>query len=202
MISIYELKPKFQNLLRPIIRFLNKAHITANQITLSAFFLSAAVGLLVYLFAPVCRWTFLLLPVYLFIRMALNALDGMMARECNQKTRLGAIYNEMGDMLSDIVLYIPFFYVRGVNVWLILLFTVLTLLTETCGIMGVQINASRRYDGPMGKSDRAFWVGFLALLSVWSIPCPHITQYITGLLCFLLAFTCWNRLKNALKESK
>jgi phosphatidylglycerophosphate synthase len=39
--------------------------------------------------------------------MALNALDGMLARECNQQTRLGAILNETGDVISDIALYFP-----------------------------------------------------------------------------------------------
>lgn len=52
----------------------------------------------------------LLLPIVLFIRMALNALDGMLARECNQQTRLGAILNETGDVISDIALYLPFYF--------------------------------------------------------------------------------------------
>lgn len=47
--------------------------------------------------------------------MTLNALDGMLARECNQKTRLGAILNETGDVISDIVLYLPFLFYRKVT---------------------------------------------------------------------------------------
>ena len=39
----------------------------------------------------------------------------------------------------------------------------LALLTEFAGIVAVPIGASRRYDGPMGKSDRAFVFGALAL---------------------------------------
>ena len=53
---------------------------------------------------------FMLLPIVLFIRMALNALDGMLARECNQQTRFGAILNETGDVISDIALYLPFLF--------------------------------------------------------------------------------------------
>ena len=50
----------------------------------------------------------LLLPLVLFLRMALNAIDGMMAREFGQKSRLGAVLNELGDVLSDACLYLPF----------------------------------------------------------------------------------------------
>ena len=36
----------------------------------------------------------------LFLRMALNAIDGMLAREFNQKTNLGAYLNELTDVIS------------------------------------------------------------------------------------------------------
>lgn len=74
---------------------------------------SLLTGLLLVLVAqPIL---FLLLPIVLFIRMTLNALDGMLARECNQKTRLGAILNETGDVISDIALYLPFYFYRKVT---------------------------------------------------------------------------------------
>ena len=47
--------------------------------------------------------------------MALNALDGMLAREFNQKSRLGAVLNELGDVVSDTALYLPIALVPGVN---------------------------------------------------------------------------------------
>ena len=96
---------------------------------------------------------------------------------------------------------VPFLYVCGVNVWLIFLFTVLTIISETVGIMGVQINASRHYDGPMGKSDRAFW------FSIWAIVAAYITipektgVIIISAISFLLLFTIFNRLAGALKEA-
>lgn len=40
----------------------------------------------------------------------------------------------------------------------------LAVISEMTGVVAVQIGASRRYDGPMGKSDRAFLFGLLALL--------------------------------------
>ena len=70
--SIYALKPKFQNLLRPLVRALYNRGVTANQVTLAACAVSVAVGLLLSLGAQVPA-LFWLLPIWLFVRMALNA---------------------------------------------------------------------------------------------------------------------------------
>lgn len=109
--TLYQIKPLFQSLLRPTMFWLYKHHVTANHITLAALALSLITGLLLVA-QPIL---FLLLPIVLFIRMALNALDGMLARECNQQTRLGAILNETGDVISDIALYLPFLFYRKVT---------------------------------------------------------------------------------------
>lgn len=202
MISVYKLKPAFQNLLRPIVRFLAEHKVTANQITVTAFVLSCVVGFALYLWASVCLCVYVVLPVFLFVRMALNAFDGMLAREYNQQTRLGAILNEMGDILSDLALYIPFLYVRGICAWNILVFSLLLTLTETAGIIGVQIQASRHYEGPMGKSDRAFWIGFLSVLALFNWPASNMLNIIIWVINILMVYTIWNRFSGALKENK
>ncbi|OKV77401.1 hypothetical protein AWP60_08415 [Escherichia coli] len=115
--TLYQIKPLFQSLLRPTMFWLYKHHVTANHITLAALALSLLTGLLLMLVAqPIL---FMLLPIVLFIRMALNALDGMLARECNQQTRLGAILNETGDVISDIALYLPFLFLPESNASLV-----------------------------------------------------------------------------------
>ncbi len=200
MISIYQLKPKFQQLLRPCVRLLVSRGFTANQVTLAAFALSCALGAATALAAPGHPWIYLTLPLFLFVRMALNAFDGMMAREYHQQSRLGAVLNEMGDILSDLALYLPFLYVRQANAWLTTAFAVLVVLSETAGIMAVQIGSSRRYDGPMGKSDRAFWFGVLGLLAFFRFPGPQGTDWAVALMSCLMTWSVWNRLKNALRE--
>lgn len=201
MISVYQLKSKFSDILRPICNFLATHGITANMVTISAFLLSVAVGAVIYLYAPNYSYIYWVLPVSLFIRMALNNIDGVIAREHNQKTNIGAIYNELGDILSDIAIYVPFLYVCRVNVWLIFLFTVLTIISETVGIMGVQINASRHYDGPMGKSDRAFWFSIWAIVAAYVAISEKTGVIIISAISLLLLFTCFNRLAGALKEA-
>lgn len=201
MISVYQLKRNFQNILRPISDVLYKIGVTANMVTTLAFILSVLTGVIVYFYAPKCSCVFWILPAVLFVRMALNAIDGMLAREHNQKSNIGAVLNELGDILSDIAIYVPFLYVLNCNVWLIFLFTVLTIISETVGIMGVQINASRHYEGPMGKSDRAFWLGLLAIVCVFTVISVKALGIFTAILSFLLLYTIFNRINGALKEA-
>jgi CDP-diacylglycerol---glycerol-3-phosphate 3-phosphatidyltransferase len=198
MPSIYGLKPKFQNLLRPLTNALANAGITANQVTLIAMALSFITGAAIFHFRSVR--SLLLLPAVLFVRMALNAIDGMLAREHNQKTPMGAILNELGDVFSDVALYLPLAVVPGFSAQIIVLIAVLSVFTEMTGVIGVQIGASRRYDGPMGKSDRAFVFGALGLLLGLNLPIVSVVRYVLWIVLVLLLLTIFNRARKALAE--
>lgn len=198
MPSVYDLKPKFQALLRPITNGLARAGVTANQITLAAMLLSLATGATIFHFRT--SHMLLSLPVVLSVRMALNAIDGMLAREHNQKTALGAILNELGDVVSDSVLYLPLAVVPGFNAYLIALIVLFAVFTEMTGVVATQIGASRRYDGPMGKSDRAFVFGALGLLLGLGVPITPAIIYFLSAVLVLLAMTVINRASRALVE--
>lgn len=194
--TLYEIKPAFQAMLRPIMLWLYKHRITANYITIFAMFLSFATGI-IFIVIPRVE-IFALLPIVLFIRMALNALDGMLARECNQETRLGAILNETGDVLSDMALYFPFMFLPHTNMLLVIFMLFCIIMTEFCGILVQTINGIRSYHGPLGKSDRALVFGIWGLLiAIW----PSLLQWnniLWSIACILLVFTIINRCRSAL----
>src|SRR3954469_21040056 len=112
--TLYALKPRFQGLLRPLVARLARGGATANQVTLLAAAGSLVVAALV-IWKAEHRILFLLLPLWLLIRMALNAIDGMLAREFGQKSRGGAYLNELFAGLSDAALYLPFAFVAPFN---------------------------------------------------------------------------------------
>ena len=163
MATIYDLKPAFQNLLRPIVQNLARVGATPNQITYAALFLSFIAGGAVAL-THGAIWSLLSIPAVMFVRMALNAIDGMLAKEHDMKSDAGAMLNEMSDVLSDAALYLPFALIGGVSPLWVVLFVIMAILTEMAGVLGALIGGVRRYDGPMGKSDRAFVIGTLSLL--------------------------------------
>ncbi|HVU33909.1 MAG TPA: CDP-alcohol phosphatidyltransferase family protein [Opitutaceae bacterium] len=199
MASIYQIKPAFQNLLRPLTRRLAAAGVTANQVTSAAALLSLAVGAVIGCF-PTAKAPLLVLPAFLFARMALNAIDGMLAREHGMKSRLGAILNEIGDVVSDSALYLPLALVPGFNPPLVVMAAVLAIITEMTGVVAVQIGATRRYDGPMGKSDRAFAFGLVALLLGIGVPRGSWLNWGVGAIDVLLILTVLNRGRRALNE--
>jgi CDP-diacylglycerol--glycerol-3-phosphate 3-phosphatidyltransferase len=197
MPSIYDLKSRFQNLLRPLLNSLVRAGITANQVTLTAMLASIAYGLWLWLdSSQPLAW--LLLPLFLFLRMALNAIDGMLAREFGQQSRLGGILNEVGDVVSDAALYLPF-AVLSAHPVLVALAVLLAMLTEFVGVLGPNLGAPRRYDGPMGKSDRAFWYGAFALL-VGLMPTAAAYADWLWPTALLMLLTVFNRTRAILKE--
>ena len=201
MPSIYDLKPAFQNLLRPMVRGLAGAGVTANQVTLAAMLLSFATGAVIAL-RPEQTGLLLLLPAVMFLRMALNAVDGMLAREHNQKSRLGAVLNELCDVLSDAALYLPLAWVVGFNPALIVTIVLLATVSEMTGVLMQTLGALRRYDGPMGKSDRAFIFGALGLVIGVGAPTGLWLTGVLAAVALLLVFTIVNRAKRGLSEGQ
>ncbi|WP_122870845.1 CDP-alcohol phosphatidyltransferase family protein [Campylobacter showae] len=196
--SIYELKPKFQNLLRPLVRRLYSTGVTANQVTLAACVLSVLLGALLVKFADVST-LFFLLPIWMFLRMALNAIDGMLAREFNQKTPLGGYLNEATDVISDTALYLPFAFVAPFGWGVIALVIFLAFMSEFLGVLGQVHGSGRRYDGPMGKSDRAFVFGLMGTIYAVFGQLPAWFGWTLYVVAFLLALTCINRVRMGLK---
>lgn len=190
MISVYQLKPKFQALLQPLLLKLKKWGFTPNSLTILAFLLSLAMGLMSY-YGP-REISLVLFPFVLLLRMALNALDGMMARQFQMQSKLGAALNEMGDVLSDIVLYYPLYLLFSMDQIWIMAFLLLSVLNEFAGIFGQAIGGERRYDGPMGKSDRALVVGVLCILFWFNAPIYH---YLTWIWLLIFGLLIWSTLK-------
>ena len=197
--SIYDLKPKFQNLLRPLVIKLEQRGVTANQVTLTACAISVILGLILTALSGY-HWLFILIPIWLFVRMALNAIDGMLAREFNQKSRLGGYLNEITDVLSDAALYLPFAFVHPFDALQIGLIIWLSALTEFCGVLGQVQGKTRRYDGPLGKSDRAFLFGVLGLVYVFVPVLPDFLYWLIWIAIILLIVTCVKRVKSGLAE--
>lgn len=199
MVSLYQIKPKFQNVLRPCSNWLAKRAVSANQITVIAVLLSLFTGILLCVY-PTESWAVLLVPIALLLRMILNALDGMLAREHQMQTALGTYLNELGDVFSDAFLYLPFCLLAGISPELITTIVVLAIIAEMTGVIALQIGQKRRYDGPMGKSDRALVFGLISILLGFNLISPQEVNYILIATSFLLFFTIINRVNQALRE--
>ena len=197
--SIYALKPRFQNLLRPLVRRLYARGVTANQVTLFACAISIVLGIALAC-VPTHAPLFLLLPLWFFLRMALNAMDGMLAREFGQKSALGGYLNEITDVVADAALYLPFALVAPFDALSVGVFIYLAALTEFCGVLGAVHGNGRRYDGPLGKSDRAFGMGCFAFYYALTGGLPDFFDIVLWLMNISLLLTCIRRVRNDLTK--
>jgi CDP-diacylglycerol--glycerol-3-phosphate 3-phosphatidyltransferase len=151
MISIYQLKPRFQALLRPIVGRLAAAGVTANQVTLAAMLISLALGLGLFLNTANSS-AFLLLPLWMFLRMAFNAVDGMLAREFGQQSALGAYLNELSDVISDAALYLPFVAIAPFGWGSVGAVIFLSAVSEMAGALGPMVGARASTTAPWARA--------------------------------------------------
>jgi CDP-diacylglycerol---glycerol-3-phosphate 3-phosphatidyltransferase len=199
MASLYQLKPAFQNVLRPLVAALARIGVTPNQVTLLALAMSVAMGALMAVF-PTEPVVLLLLPLAMFMRMALNAIDGMLARELSMQTTFGGFLNELSDVASDCAMMLPFVLILPqAAVWVVLL-TVFAVLGEFAGVVAQALGGSRRYDGPMGKSDRAFLFGLIALLLGAGVAPGSWCVILVAAGCALAVVTLFRRIKRGAME--
>lgn len=201
MATLYDIKPWFQSILRPKVADLAAHGITANEVTLAALAMSCGVGALVWLF-PNSSIVLLLLVVALGVRMALNAVDGLLAREHGQASPLGALLNEISDLASDAALYLPLALVTGIPSTLAIIAASLGLVVEGAGLAALLIGAPRGYQGPMGKSDRAFAFGLLAFLAAIGIAGTTLSTIILIAIIVLAIWTIRNRVMAALDHGQ
>ena len=199
--TLYDIKPKFQTLLRPSVTKLATRGITANQVTVFAALGSVVLGAILLRWST-HTWLFVLVPIWMFARMALNAMDGMLAREFNQKSHLGQFLNELCDVVSDWALIAPFLLIAPFTPLTVALVMLLAALSEMTGVIAQASGASRRYDGPLGKSDRALLLSIIALWLVIAGQLPEWAYWIMPITIVLLMVTVVNRVRRAIAEIK
>jgi CDP-diacylglycerol--glycerol-3-phosphate 3-phosphatidyltransferase len=192
--SLTFLKPRLKRALRPLVEVLFRARITANQVTVTSLIGSVAVGVLLSLWGHRSA-LFGLLPVWLSARMILAAIDGTLAIDFGQKSRLGGFLNDAGDMLSDVALLVPLCFAASFQPGWVALIIALTALCEVVGIVaGTMQGGSHRLDGPFGKADRSLALG---VIGVW-IACngsPPPGSVVLPAFTILLLITIINRVR-------
>jgi CDP-diacylglycerol--glycerol-3-phosphate 3-phosphatidyltransferase len=194
MPSVYQFKPRFQAFLRPLVTRLAARGVCANHVTIAAVVLSLLYGAAIAITGG-ASMLLIGLPAVLAVRMALNAIDGMLAREFGQKSDLGFVLNELGDAVADAALYLPLALISGVSASLVALVVVAAVLVEFTGLLSTGLGQTRNYAGPFGKSDRAVFFGALAFaLGAGAVPGVWLTVALAGGLA-LSVLTIINRAK-------
>lgn len=128
----------------------------------------------------------------------MGAIDGTLAKEFEIKSRLGSVLSELGEVSSEAALYLPLALGWRFSPVLIVLVVVLAIISEMTGVLGLMVGSARRYDGPLGNSNRALVFAAVALAVGLGVPVGIWQNVLLVVILVLLVDTIYNRARMAL----
>jgi phosphatidylglycerophosphate synthase len=165
--GLYRLKPISQRLVAPIAGWLVRRGAHPDLVTLSAVPV-AIVGGFSLAASPQAPWLLLLVPVLAAIRLGLNLLDGMVARQSGRAHPMGEMWNELGDRVADASFIGGLAWVPAVGPFLGSAAVVAALLASYVGITSRAAGARRQYGGVMSKPGRMATLAIAAPLAFFT----------------------------------
>ena len=161
--SLYRVKRHFVAALEPVQRWLARHGVAPNTVSLAAVpVIFAASGAIVAGTRAPGIW--LLVPPLCLMWMAINAVDGALARSTRRASLRGAALNEAIDRLGDVVIIAASIAVAPL--WLVAITGAAVLSAEMVSLIAWAVCGDRTLVGPMGKPDRALVVATAAIGAV------------------------------------
>ena len=122
-----------------------------------------------------CRLCWLAGAVCVQLRLLANLLDGMVAVASSRASKVGELFNEFPDRLSDAATLIGLGYAAGGRPELGYLAAVGSLLTAYVRALGKSVGAPNVFVGPMAKPHR------MALVTVAALACAALpADWVSG----------------------
>jgi phosphatidylglycerophosphate synthase len=110
------------------------------------------------------------------LRLTANMLDGMVALASGRSSKVGELYNEVPDRVSDAAVFIGAGFAWGGNVALGYIATILAVFTAYVRAAGKIAGAPNEFCGPMAKQHRML---VITLICLFSAVTPRSWQVIT-----------------------
>jgi len=188
-----------KNKLTPVARFFAAKGLGAERVAYAATAFSFLAGAVI-LYGSGRKWSLLLLTLSLLFLAGLNSIEEISAQGEDRKNKREIVVKELGNVLSEAFLYLPLCRFRGFPAFWIVLIVVFGIVSEMAGVIGIQFGASRRYDGPMGRGNRAIVFGLIGLVVGGGLRPGLWLGGIFIIVFILLIVTIVNRLTRAQKE--
>lgn len=195
----YNLKHASAKLLHPLLKFLINFH--PNTLTSASLIFSLFAGLCFFL-SKIPGFLILAIP-FILLRMAMNVLDGMLARQKGISGPEGEVFSEMTDRFSDLALLMGITFSGYTNNILGLSATISILIVSYMGILGKAVGANRQFGGFLGKVDRMVYMSLAAIMQFILIRLKIILPIFNFLMMFFIfgsIITFIQRVLNIYKE--
>ena len=194
-----DLTPVLDALLQPRCERLARDGVTPGMVVGAGTLLSVGVGILVA--AGGARpWMLLCVPLALLARAAAGRLGAMLHSQYQRGSPLDSLVQDLGALVSEVALFWPLARVEGLEAWLVTLCCLLAVLTEFAGVVGLDLGATRRRDGPLDATLRLWVLALICLLLGVGIDPGWWTSLGFQVLPFLQVWTIVRRLRGAAHE--
>ncbi len=152
-------------LIDPFVSVANRLGLSANAITLIAFALAVAAGVVLYVAGSSPEW-YLLGGVLVLLSGFLDVLDGAVARATETASKAGDFLDHALDRYADVVILAGF--AVGVEQFELGLLAITgVLLTAYLGTQAQAVGLGRIYGGLLGRADILVLVGLTSVLATW-----------------------------------
>jgi phosphatidylglycerophosphate synthase len=116
-------------------------------------------------------WLLFLAPLFCYLRLWFNMLDGMVALASGKASWRGEILNDLPDRVSDVLIFAGVAHSGWCNSFLGYWAAIFALLTAYVGMFGQAVGVQREFSGMMSKPWRMVTLhagAWVALACFWS----------------------------------
>lgn len=96
-------------------------------------------------------WLLIIAPLFCYLRLWFNMLDGLVAFATGKASRRGEILNDLPDRVSDIVIFVGLAHSGWMNPFIGYWAGILAVLTSYVGLFGQALGVQRQFRGVMSK---------------------------------------------------
>jgi phosphatidylglycerophosphate synthase len=136
------------------------------------------------------RWLLLIAPLFCYLRLWFNMLDGLVAFAGGKASRRGEILNDLPDRVSDIVIFVGVAHSGLMNPFIGYWAAILTVLTSYVGLFGQALGVQRQFGGVMSKPWRMVALHCGAWLTFFLAPQSSATFTILDWTCLVVIAGC------------
>jgi phosphatidylglycerophosphate synthase len=105
------------------------------------------------------RWLLIVAPLFCYLRLWFNMLDGMVAVAAGKASRRGEILNDLPDRVSDVIIFVGVAHSGLMNPIFGYWAAICALLTAYVGLFGQALGVQREFGGIMSKPWRMVVLG-------------------------------------------
>jgi len=127
-------------------------------------------------------------PLFCYLRLWCNMLDGMVALASRRANARGEIFNDLPDRISDIVIFVGVAHSGWLNPFLGYWAAIAALLTAYIGTLGQAVGVQREFSGWMSKPWRMVLLSLGSWLTFGDLSFRHHTALACA--CTLIIIGC------------